>query len=197
MAEQKSSSALTAPLRGAASVLRRVPGAGMVSRAAEETLDKVGAVSPRGRRIAVYAGAGMLGAAGVVEWPVALTGAAVAWLTQPRPPHPADGGTGDAGQEHEPAHDLGTAALRSGHGAGARGTGGTEEAASAQAGTRPGGAHGHEPSTGGTEAPPGSRTSGRTRSAGSTRTTHGADGPAGKPSAGPLGPTARPDRTTF
>src|SRR5581483_10692885 len=66
MAEQKSSSALTAPLRGAASVLRRVPGAGTVGRAAEETLDKIGAVSPRGRRMAVYAGAGVLGAAGVV-----------------------------------------------------------------------------------------------------------------------------------
>ncbi|MFS4097822.1 hypothetical protein ACLU3S_35765, partial [Streptomyces sp. AF1A] len=78
MAEQKPSSALTAPLRGAASALRKVPGAGMVSRAAEETLDKVGAVSPRGRRMAVYAGAGLLGAAGVVEWPVAVTGAAVA-----------------------------------------------------------------------------------------------------------------------
>ncbi|MGW0211797.1 hypothetical protein ACWDZ8_40815, partial [Streptomyces sp. NPDC003233] len=70
MAEQKSSSVLTAPLRGAASALRRVPGAGMVTRAAEETLEKAGAVSPRGRRIAVYAGAGVLGAAGVVEWPV-------------------------------------------------------------------------------------------------------------------------------
>ncbi|MFI1071260.1 hypothetical protein, partial [Streptomyces puniciscabiei] len=136
MAERKSSSALTAPLRGAASVLRRVPGAGMVSRAAEGTLDKVGAVSPRGRRIAVYAGAGVLGAAGVVEWPVALTGAAVAWLTQPRPAHPADGGS-EGEQTVEPAHDLATAALRSGHGsgspapgrggavsAGARGTGG-------------------------------------------------------------------------
>ncbi|MGW2488446.1 hypothetical protein ACWCV9_14690 [Streptomyces sp. NPDC001606] len=94
MAEQKSSSVLTAPLRGAASVLRRVPGAGTVGRAAEETLDKVGAVSPRGRRMAVYAGAGLLGAAGVVEWPVALTGAAVAWLTQPRPAHPTEGEAG-------------------------------------------------------------------------------------------------------
>ncbi|WP_258382816.1 hypothetical protein, partial [Streptomyces sp. NTH33] len=89
MAEQKSSSALAAPLHGAAAVLRKVPGAGVVSRAAQETLDKVGAVSPRRRRIAVYTGAGVLGVAGVVEWPVALTGAAVAWLTQPRPEHPA------------------------------------------------------------------------------------------------------------
>ncbi|MEU3830790.1 hypothetical protein AB0F36_36725, partial [Streptomyces sp. NPDC029080] len=108
MAEQKSS-ALTAPLRGAASVLRRVPGTGTVNRAARETLDKVGAVSPRGRRLAVYAGAGVLGVAGVVEWPVAVTGAAVAWLTQPRPGRPGEHGA-------EPAHDLGTAALRSGAG---------------------------------------------------------------------------------
>ncbi|MFF0853558.1 hypothetical protein ACFYVM_21300 [Streptomyces sp. NPDC003280] len=85
MAEQRSSSVLTAPVRGAASVLGRLPGAGMVSRAAEGALNKVGAVSPRSRRLAVYTGAGVLGVAGVVEWPVALTGAAVAWLTQPRP----------------------------------------------------------------------------------------------------------------
>ncbi|MER6984326.1 hypothetical protein ABT317_47120 [Streptomyces carpinensis] len=44
MAEQKSSSVLTAPLHGAASVLRRVPGAELVGRAAQGTLDKVGAV---------------------------------------------------------------------------------------------------------------------------------------------------------
>jgi hypothetical protein len=83
--QQSSSTTLPEPLRTAASALRRVPGAEMVGRAAGGTLDKVGAVSPRGRRIAVYTGAGVLGVAGVVEWPVALTGAAVAWLTQPRP----------------------------------------------------------------------------------------------------------------
>ncbi|MFF4212052.1 hypothetical protein ACFYZE_22395 [Streptomyces sp. NPDC001796] len=91
MAEQKSPSlpmplrAVPRPVRGAASALGRLPGAGTVGRAAEGTLEKVGAVSPRGRRLAVYAGAGVLGAVGVVEWPLALTGAAVAWLTQPRP----------------------------------------------------------------------------------------------------------------
>ncbi|MEU6281564.1 hypothetical protein [Streptomyces sp. NPDC047028] len=122
MAEQKSSSALTAPLRGAASALRRVPGAGPVGRAAEETLDRIGAVSPRGRRIAVYAGAGVLGVTGVVEWPVALTGAAVAWLTQPRPvDHPGteQPGTGSVGAEsvgtdaragRTPSETAGTAA---------------------------------------------------------------------------------------
>jgi hypothetical protein len=85
MAERKSSSVLTAHVRGAASVLGRLPGAGTAGRVAEGALDKVGAVSPRTRRLAVYTGAGVLGAAGVVEWPVAVTGAAVAWLTQAWP----------------------------------------------------------------------------------------------------------------
>ncbi|MFJ4198572.1 hypothetical protein ACIP2Y_02930 [Streptomyces sviceus] len=95
MAEQKSSQQVAAspssaqglpqPLRAAVSVLGKVPGAGTVGRVAAGALDRVGAVSPRGRRLAVYAGAGVLGVAGVVEWPVAVTGVAVAWLTQPRP----------------------------------------------------------------------------------------------------------------
>ncbi|MFJ8085737.1 hypothetical protein ACIQ6Y_34820 [Streptomyces sp. NPDC096205] len=76
---------LPQPLRAVASGLSRLPGAGQVGRVAEGALDRIGAVSPRGRRMAVYAGAGVLGVAGAVEWPVALTGAAVAWLTQPRP----------------------------------------------------------------------------------------------------------------
>ncbi|MFF5160226.1 hypothetical protein ACFY3N_29070 [Streptomyces sp. NPDC000348] len=92
---------LPQPLRAVASGLRHLPGAERVGRVAGGTLDAIGAVSPRGRRMAVYAGAGVLGVAGVVEWPVALTGAAVAWLTQPRPARPdgepgaesPDGGT--------------------------------------------------------------------------------------------------------
>ncbi|MEU3526348.1 hypothetical protein AB0E62_21200 [Streptomyces sp. NPDC038707] len=175
MAEQKSSSALTAPLRGAASVLRRVPGAGTVGRAAEETLDKIGAVSPRGRRIAVYTGAGVLGAAGVVEWPVALTGAAVAWLTQPRPDRPGEGG--DPGGRHpEPAHDLGTAALRSGAGHGRPVEGAPGGSGTAPAGRTGGAGHSGAPGPG-----PG----------------HGGGTSASRASSGPLGPTARPDRTTL
>ncbi|MFC9282514.1 hypothetical protein [Streptomyces collinus] len=85
MAERKSSSVLTAPVRGAASVLGRLPGAGTVGRVTGGALDKVGAVSPRSRRLAVYTGAGVLGVAGVVEWPVAVSGAAVVWLTQAWP----------------------------------------------------------------------------------------------------------------
>jgi hypothetical protein len=87
---QRPAQELPQPLRAAASVLGKVPGAGMVGRVAEGTLDKVGAVSPRGRRLAVYTGAGVLGVAGVVEWPVAITGAAVAWLTQPRGDKPQE-----------------------------------------------------------------------------------------------------------
>ncbi|MGW8701202.1 hypothetical protein ACWGOK_30485 [Streptomyces eurythermus] len=180
MAEQKSSSVLTAPLRGAASVLRRVPGAGTVGRAAEGTLDKIGAVSPRGRRMAVYTGAGVLGVAGVVEWPVALTGAAVAWLTQPRPAQPARGA--DAGtQRPEPAHDLGTAALRSGAGHGRVVEGAPGGSGSHTAGHAPGRAKG----TGHATAP------------GPPAADHGAGASGTRTSSGPLGPTARPDRTTL
>ncbi|MEU9399828.1 hypothetical protein [Streptomyces sp. NPDC048242] len=173
MAERKSSSVLTAPLRGAASVLGRVPGAAMVGKAAQETLDKVGVVSPRGRRVLVYAGAGVLGVTGVVEWPVALAGAAVAWLTQPRPAQHANGHEKPRTEEtheaaEEPAHDLGSAALRSG----------TE-------------AHHQEPP--GTEAhhqePPGPV---KATPANPART-----GAHTKGSTGPLGPTARPERTSL
>ncbi|MFI2642406.1 hypothetical protein [Streptomyces sp. NPDC018610] len=154
MAEQKSSSALAAPLHGAASVLRKVPGAGVVGRAAQGTLDKVGAVSPKGRRLAVYTGAGVLGVAGVVEWPVALTGAAVAWLTQPRPEHPEQSrgpGRLTGGGQPSTAPDTGTA--------------------------HPGAAEDGGPQTATTDAAPGGgpSTTGTTQDTGATRRT----GPAG------------------
>ncbi|KUN12306.1 hypothetical protein AQI96_15790 [Streptomyces canus] len=122
MAEQKSSQqvaesgspsraqGLPQPLRAAASVLGKVPGAGTVGRMAGGALDRVGAVSPRGRRLAVYAGAGVLGVAGVVEWPVAVTGAAVAWLTQPRPGEREE--HGESGDESRPTPRV----LASSHG---------------------------------------------------------------------------------
>ncbi|MFE9450333.1 hypothetical protein [Streptomyces sp. NPDC006739] len=170
MAEQKSS-VLAAPLHGAASVLRRVRGAGTVGKAAQGTLDKVGAVSPRGRRLAVYTGAGVLGAAGVVEWPVALTGAAVAWLTQPRPgeagrPARPEGG----GMAEEPPHDITSAALRS---APETGTGGETPAGGAKA------------------------SGGRVKGAKGAKGAKGDKGAKSVASGGPLGPTARPDRTTL
>ncbi|MFF9809654.1 hypothetical protein ACF1G5_31800 [Streptomyces coeruleorubidus] len=88
---------LPQPLRAVASGLRHLPGAEQVGKVAGDALDRIGAVSPRGRRMAVYAGAGVLGVAGVVEWPVALTGAAVAWLTQPKPGQRPDGVSGNGG----------------------------------------------------------------------------------------------------
>ncbi|GAA3506329.1 hypothetical protein GCM10019016_134440 [Streptomyces prasinosporus] len=104
------SSGLPQPLRAVASGLRHVPGAEQVGRVAGGALDAIGAVSPRGRRMAVYTGAGVLGVAGVVEWPVALTGAAVAWLTQPRPgprpegAEPSDGGAPAAADGQRGSH---------------------------------------------------------------------------------------------
>ncbi|MFE6200589.1 hypothetical protein [Streptomyces sp. NPDC057838] len=95
--ETPRSSDLPQPLRAVASGLRHLPGADQVGKVAGGALDRIGAVSPRGRRMAVYAGAGVLGVAGVVEWPVALTGAAVAWLTQPRPGQRPDGTPADGG----------------------------------------------------------------------------------------------------
>ncbi|MFF7314267.1 hypothetical protein [Streptomyces sp. NPDC008137] len=95
--ETSRSSDLPQPLRAVASGLRHLPGAEQVGKVAGGALDKVGAVSPRGRRMAVYAGAGVLGVAGVVEWPVALTGAAVAWLTRPRPGQKPDGASPNGG----------------------------------------------------------------------------------------------------
>lgn len=114
------SSDLPQPLRMLGSGLRRLPGAGQVGRVADGALDRIGAVSPRGRRIAVYTGAGVLGVAGVVEWPLALTGAAVAWLTQPRP-HQGEEGSTAQDDQYDMEQDSGRpTAVRSGNvGAGA------------------------------------------------------------------------------
>ncbi|MGW3111247.1 hypothetical protein [Streptomyces sp. NPDC001091] len=175
MAEHTSSSVLTAPLRGAASVLSKVPGASMVSKAAQDTLDMVGAVSPRGRRLVVYTGASVLGVAGVVEWPVALTGAAIAWLTQPRPAHTGDGAVKAPVAETDgpaPASEaeVGEAALHTGH----------PEAPGPVKATDTGPAH-PEPSQ-------------------SSHKKHGKQSKAGKQPKGAtsqLGPTARPERTSL
>ncbi|MEU0388316.1 hypothetical protein [Streptomyces chartreusis] len=99
MNQETSRSDLPQPLRAVASGLRHLPGAEQVGKVAGDALDRIGAVSPRGRRMAVYAGAGVLGVAGVVEWPVALTGAAVAWLTQPKPGQQPDGASANGGTQ--------------------------------------------------------------------------------------------------
>ncbi|GHD86274.1 hypothetical protein [Streptomyces naganishii] len=246
MTERKSSSVLAAPLHGAAHVLRRVPGAGTVGRAAQGTLNKVGAVSPRGRRLAVYTGAGVLGVAGVVEWPVALTGAAVAWLTQPRPAGTTDGPDSDLARDGAVQGSSGSAVTGAvtadGEPAGAAAsrtapakrastaaTRTTARKTTAKAATRTASrttAKTASKTVGKTAGKSAAKTAGRAtgRSAGKASGAGGARDIAsaalksaktapetpsasgrsgrGKPSgtqasAGPLGPTARPDRTTL
>ncbi|MGN5382467.1 hypothetical protein ACQ4WX_50685 [Streptomyces lasalocidi] len=67
---------LPQPARAVGSGLRRLPGAEKVGKIADGALDWIGAISPRGRRMAVYTGAGVLGVVGAVEWP---------WLSPARP----------------------------------------------------------------------------------------------------------------
>ncbi|WP_328441910.1 hypothetical protein OHA71_43990 [Streptomyces sp. NBC_00444] len=142
---------LREPLQNTASALRRVPGAGVVTKAADGALDAVGAVSPRGRRMVAYTGAGLLGVAGIVEWPIALTGAAVVWLTQPKP-----GGSEETGDRKT------TASSSSRTSAGSSGTSAT--------GRRTTSSRGGKSSTGTR------KTSGGTRKASSTRSTSAGGG---------------------
>lgn len=76
---------LSHPVDTMTTAVEHVPGASVVKGVANGVLDTVGIVSPHARRVAAYAGVGLLGAAGIVEWPVAAAGAAVVWLTQQRP----------------------------------------------------------------------------------------------------------------
>ncbi|WP_330342282.1 hypothetical protein [Streptomyces sp. NBC_00557] len=103
---QAGSSDLRQPWQAVGSMLSRLPGVKQVSKAADSALDWIGAISPRGRRMAVYTGAGVLGVAGVVEWPLAATGAAVAWLTQPRPPGDARVDTAEDDAIPSPQGDM-------------------------------------------------------------------------------------------
>ncbi|WP_327245547.1 hypothetical protein [Streptomyces sp. NBC_01320] len=76
---------LAHPMQTVTTAMEKVPGAERVKGFVDGVLDSVGIVSPHTRRLAAYTGAGLLGVAGVVEWPVVAAGAAVVWLTQPRP----------------------------------------------------------------------------------------------------------------
>ncbi|MFJ2626008.1 hypothetical protein ACIO6T_21890 [Streptomyces sp. NPDC087532] len=76
---------LAHPMQMATTAVERVPGADRAKEFVDGVLDSVGIVSPHARRVAAYAGAGLLGVVGVVEWPVAAAGAAAVWLTQQRP----------------------------------------------------------------------------------------------------------------
>ncbi|MFI6058747.1 hypothetical protein [Streptomyces sp. NPDC051286] len=77
--------ALAHPMQMMTTAMEKVPGAEKAKGIVDGVLDSVGVVSPHARRVAAYTGAGLLGVAGVVEWPVVAAGAAVVWLTQPRP----------------------------------------------------------------------------------------------------------------
>ncbi|MFI9627059.1 hypothetical protein [Streptomyces sp. NPDC052042] len=76
---------LTHPVQMMTTAVEKVPGADRAKEFVDGVLDSVGIVSPRARRVAAYTGAGLLGVAGVVEWPLAAAGAAAVWLTQQRP----------------------------------------------------------------------------------------------------------------
>ncbi|MGW4519396.1 hypothetical protein ACWEO4_47965 [Streptomyces sp. NPDC004393] len=81
-ASSSSSSAaekLLHPVDTVSTTVSHVPGATTVKGAFDTVLDTVGVASPRSRRMAAYAGVGLLGAVGVVDWPVAAAGAARRW----------------------------------------------------------------------------------------------------------------------
>ncbi|MEV0495304.1 hypothetical protein [Streptomyces atratus] len=86
---------LAHPMQTMTTAIEKVPGAERVKGIVDGVLDSVGVVSPHARRVAAYTGAGLLGVAGVVEWPVVAAGAAVVWLTQPRPKDVAAAKTAD------------------------------------------------------------------------------------------------------
>lgn len=106
----QSLSVLGRPVASVSSALQQLPGAGVARQVVGGALDRVGSVSPQARRAAVYVGAGVLGVAGVVEWPVAVAGAAAVWLTRPRPvaaagpatPLAEQGGSAPAAPSAEP-----------------------------------------------------------------------------------------------
>ncbi|MEV0598739.1 hypothetical protein AB0I82_05455 [Streptomyces sp. NPDC050315] len=105
MNEKQSSSSgrLPGPLRAISSNLSHMPVVKEVTKATEGALNAVGIVSPRGRRVAAYTGAGLLGVAGVIEWPIAVAGAAAVWLTQPRPEEDGHRAAHDGHGRHTPA----------------------------------------------------------------------------------------------
>lgn len=95
------------PVGTVTATVSHVPGATMVKDAFDTVLDTVGVVSPRSRRVAAYAGVGLLGAAGVVEWPVAAASAAAIWLTQSRPTRAAETGAPKTGASKTGARTAG------------------------------------------------------------------------------------------
>jgi hypothetical protein len=135
-------------------VMEKVPGAERVREIVDGVLDSVGVVSPHARRVAAYTGAGLLGVAGVVEWPVVAAGAAVVWLTQPRPKDAAASQTADEARAE---------ALQAKHAAGSA----KASTATGKAKTRPGKA---TSGTAKTRAPKKTSTSGTAKARSSKRT---------------------------
>ncbi|WP_070010941.1 hypothetical protein [Streptomyces abyssalis] len=101
------------PVRAMRSAAESVPGAERARGVFDDMLNTVGIVSPGARRVAAYTGAGILGVAGVVEWPVAVVGAAAVWLTQPRPADMDGAGTADTGGARTQKRTAKKAASRS------------------------------------------------------------------------------------
>ncbi|QPP05032.1 hypothetical protein G4Z16_31725 [Streptomyces bathyalis] len=103
------------PMRTMRTAAERVPGSERVRGVFDDMLDTVGIVSPRARRVAAYTGAGILGVAGVIEWPVAVAGAAAVWLTQPRPAD-MDGEATDGARTQKRTTKQAASRSRSGNG---------------------------------------------------------------------------------
>ncbi|MEV6670985.1 hypothetical protein [Streptomyces sp. NPDC051162] len=129
---------LAGALGAVQAVADHVPGAGLVKGAVNGTLDVVGSVSPGARRAAVYAGVGLLGAVGLVEWPVAAAGAAAVWLTQQRPGRDGAAEAAPAGQQQDSPTVSATAPKRAKGAANTapKRTKGVSKASSVQAGGR-------------------------------------------------------------
>ncbi|MFI9047033.1 hypothetical protein [Streptomyces sp. NPDC053427] len=120
------------PVRTAMTAAERFPGAERVKGIVGGVLDSVGIVSPQARRVVAYTGAGLLGVAGVVEWPVVLAGAAVVWFTQPRP---KDAAAAQAAGEARAEGMQAKAAAKSAKGSAASGTATRSTKSSAVSGT--------------------------------------------------------------
>ncbi|NLU74046.1 hypothetical protein HCC61_15375 [Streptomyces sp. HNM0575] len=115
--QQQVQETVTYPMRTMRTAAERVPGAERVRGVFDDMLNTVGIVSPQARRVAAYTGAGILGVAGLVEWPVAVAGAAAVWLTQPRPADMDGAGAQSTNGARTQKRSTKQAASRSGNGA--------------------------------------------------------------------------------
>lgn len=86
-----SSSRIPRTIGAASATLDNLPGVGVARKLVDGALGTVGSVPLGTRRVAIYAGAGLLGLLGAIEWPIVAVVAGAVWLTQPRSeaPRPA------------------------------------------------------------------------------------------------------------